>query len=108
MNVNAPATPSGRAGASVIIYGPQGCGKGYYAEDLRKFFGCVSVEEETPQIYRKLANPAWVAEFKRRNVLLLTTIAPPEGLVDDRRILHFKDAMRIAGLVNRLPKAPGA
>lgn len=100
MNVNAPIPPSTRAGASVIVYGPQGSGKSFHAEALRAFFGCTAVEEDTADIYRQISSPGAAAEFKARNVLVLTHIAPPESLIDNRRILHIRDALRVAGLVS--------
>ena len=43
---------------TVIVYGPQGCGKTLNAERLRKYFGCTLVVEMDEQRRRQLHDGA--------------------------------------------------
>ena len=43
---------------TVIVYGPQGCGKTLNAEKLRKYFGCTHVVELDEQRRRQLHDGA--------------------------------------------------
>lgn len=92
--------PPAATAASVIVYGPQGSGKSKHAAELARFFGLRTVEDdEGADLYRRLlADQFALGRFKARGVLALTHVAPPAELVDDRRILHIRDALRLAGI----------
>lgn len=77
---------------SFIVYGPQGCGKTRNAEALRKFFKANSVYDDAGDIYAEAeSDPEW----KGKNILYLTNIAPPDHLreIASRRIIDFDSAM---------------
>lgn len=83
---------------SIIVYGPQGCGKTKHAEALRAHFNCDAVvdEAEWPKGQRELA------KFKAGNDLLLITADEAPGIVTSqpihRRIFSFEEAAAEAGL----------
>ena len=67
---------------SVVVYGPQGSGKSFHAEALRKHFQLdIVAEADAPHQVRKM--PATGA--------LVLTIDAPEGT---RRALHIDEALR--------------
>lgn len=97
MNINDTNITAMSAG-SVIVYGPRGCGKTFHAPALAKFFGCSSYSDAPVSLYRDLQTPGGLARFKARGVLMLTHLAPPDELSGSRRILHLRDALRLAGI----------
>lgn len=98
VNPTPPAAPA----TSVIVYGPQGSGKSFHAAALARHFGLAKIEDdETAAVYHQLKTIGGAAAFKARGVLVLTSIAPPDELADERRILHIRDALRIANLSTR-------
>lgn len=86
---------------SVIVYGPQGCGKSLNAEKLRRAFGCDHVvdDAEAADVYSGLTGtPAEAVSFKMRSTLYLVHEPPPDSmaLLDRRRVLPFAEAMQLA------------
>lgn len=93
---------------SFIVYGPQGCGKSLNAERLRKALGCSRVisddEADFPRdLYGRLATLRGAQAFKAGTDLFLTNEPPPAGFDADhsRRVIHFDEAMRLAGAAAR-------
>lgn len=83
---------------SIIIHGPQGCGKTLNGEKLRRHFGMrqvVDADEITSpgRIYTSLRNPSAAARIKALNAVILTHESPPEG-VTGVRIVSFADVMK--------------
>lgn len=86
---------------SLIVYGPTGCGKTRFAEQLRQHLGCLNVidDAEWPKNAREWAN------LKKGNDLLLITAgsAPSmesiPSIIDDRRIFYFDDLADELGLL---------
>lgn len=77
---------------SVIVYGPQGCGKSRHAEALARHFGCRHIVDQAADPYPRTKMQA--VRFKLGNTLFLTHMAPPYPIdACDRRILHFDKAM---------------
>lgn len=83
---------------SIIIYGPQGCGKSLYAERFRQFFKMESICDDEMDPY-PLTTPQQ-EEFKAGKVLFLTCIDPKlkdydtrYGDYDTRRVIPFKTAL---------------
>jgi replication-associated recombination protein RarA len=74
---------------SVIVYGPQGCGKTTHAPAMAKHFG-LSAVVEIDQLSR--------SKIKPTNHLYLTLDRPSWADADDRRIIPFAEAMRQAGI----------
>jgi DNA polymerase III delta prime subunit len=97
MNIH-DANTSAPSRGGLIIYGPQGCGKTFYAPALEAYFGCQRFEDAPVSVYREVMYLGGVARLTVRNMLMLTHLAPPEQLGDCRRILHLRDAMRLAGI----------
>jgi len=84
---------------SIVIYGPQGCGKTRHAERLRQFYKLERVIEQLspespPDIWASLSNLEQAAQMKAKNALYITDEAPPEQLQGNRRVIAFEDAMR--------------
>lgn len=81
---------------SIIVYGPQGCGKTKHAEALRVHFNCAQIidEAEWPKTSRD-----WT-KFKSGSDLLLVTDdeKPTVGTELDRRVYSFEEAAADAGL----------
>ena len=79
---------------SVIVYGPQGCGKSTHAELLREHFGMQRVVDDAADPYPKTKLAAM--RFKAGDTLYLTNQGPPYPIDahTDRRIHHFDQAMR--------------
>ena len=75
---------------SIIVYGPQGCGKTKHAEALRVHFNCAQIidEAEWPKTSRD-----WT-KFKSGSDLLLVTDdeKPTVGTELDRRVYSFEEA----------------
>lgn len=82
---------------TVIVYGPQGCGKTLLAQDIAKHFRLsriVDAENLTPRFVEK--NPA--------DTLILTNekpawLDPGYELAGSRRVLDFFDVIKEAGLL---------
>lgn len=84
---------------SIIIYGPQGCGKSLQAKNLRHFYDMDEVCDDEMDPY-----PLTVAqqeEFKAGRVLFLTSISPKSkdydtrwGDYDTKRVFSFEQAMK--------------
>jgi tRNA A37 N6-isopentenylltransferase MiaA len=75
---------------SVVVYGPQGCGKTTHAAALAKHFGLDTICDEADHIRPN--------RFMRTGTLYLM-IDRPAGADDfARRVLSFDDAMRQAGI----------
>lgn len=84
---------------SIIIYGPQGCGKTRHAEALRRFFKMDEVCDDEMDPYPLTL--VQQAEFKAGKVLFLTNIEPRSkdydtryGDYDNRRVYSFEQAMK--------------
>ena len=82
---------------SMIIYGPQGCGKTQHAEALRRHFKLARIvdgDDCRPNAYSLLNKPA---EFQRGRTLYLTSLTPPpaaaNAAVPSRLVLAFAAAM---------------
>jgi hypothetical protein len=81
---------------SIIIHGPQGCGKSLHGEQLRRHFKLTQVVGEDDagfplSLYGQvLRDPI---KFKSGNTLYLTSEAPPPALRDARRVISFVEAM---------------
>lgn len=79
---------------SMIVYGPQGCGKSRHAERLRKHFHLHKVvEADFDSVYDQLSTHASRVRFKLGSTLYLTNEPPPPGL-EFRRIMSFEEAMQ--------------
>lgn len=82
---------------SIIIHGPQGCGKSRHAEQLRRHFGMrLALEGDEAfngRLYKLLAAPKSAARIKAMYAVILTHERPPEGLTS-LRIVSFADAMK--------------
>lgn len=77
---------------SIIIHGPQGCGKSRHAEALARHFGCGHIVDQAADPYPRTDMQR--VRFKLGNTLFLTHKAPPYPVDDsDRRILHFDKAL---------------
>jgi len=73
---------------TVIVHGPQGCGKTFHSDDLARFF----------RVDRVIDDFFWSDPIPLLNCLVLTHEPPPAPLVDDHRVLSFDQAMTLAGL----------
>jgi len=85
---------------SVIVYGPQGCGKTLQAERLRKHLKMEEVCDGEMDPYPLTIKQQ--EEFKAGKVLFLTNIAPKQkdydtryDDYDTRRVLSFDQAMKL-------------
>lgn len=77
---------------SIIIYGPQGCGKSRHAEALARHFGCRHIVDGIIDPYPRTRVDA--ERLKLGDTLILTQTPPPYPIdASDRRILHFDRAM---------------
>ncbi|HSV44205.1 MAG TPA: hypothetical protein VLJ58_00320 [Ramlibacter sp.] len=87
----APAPHPLTNGLSVVVYGPQGCGKTRHAEALAKYFGLAHWCDWDGARDQRLA----------RGHLILTNLDPRElghALPPQTRAFSFPNAMRMAGL----------
>lgn len=80
MIVSRPLINRPRGLRSVIVYGPQGCGKTRNAEALRIHFGLSTVCEADE----------WKVQPPLTDALILTNATPPDEV---RRKLSFEEAM---------------
>lgn len=83
---------------SIIVHGPQGCGKTLHAELLRQHFRLERViEEDSPDapsdLYRAWNGARTAERLKAMNALFITCIEPPRHLAGNRRIIAFRDAI---------------
>lgn len=85
---------------SIIIYGPQGCGKTLHAERLRKHFKMDEVCDDEMDPYPLTVRQQ--TEFKAGKVLFLTNITPKDkdydtrwGDYDTRRVFSFEQVMKL-------------
>lgn len=73
---------------TVIVHGPQGCGKTFHSDNLARFFRVDRIVDEFN----------WTDPIPLLNCLALTNEPPPALLADDLRVLSFDQAMTLAGL----------
>lgn len=72
---------------TVIIHGPQSCGKTKHAAALAAHFGCSEVVDN------------WCGARCTKGALLLTNAEVlVAAVIDDARVLSFAEAMRLTGL----------
>ncbi len=67
---------------TIVIYGPQGCGKTQHAQALATHFSCLFIADEWDGV-QPLPD----------GVLALTNVNPPENPTDTARWISFSDAM---------------
>lgn len=81
---------------SIIVYGPQGCGKTKHAEALRAHFNCDAVIDDAQWPTRT----SELTRFKSGNSLWLVSDdqVPAKLGTENRRIYSFEDAAAEAGL----------
>ena len=81
---------------SVVVYGPQRCGKTQNAEKLREFFKCDKIVDTGRYPYPKSKQQD--VKFKAGNDLILTHENPPRRVErsDLRRIVSYEVAMELA------------
>lgn len=82
---------------SIIVHGPQGCGKTLQAEALRRHFKMQRVVEEDSDDYPRDLYGMFKRDpvkFKGGDCLYLTSEAPPPTLQGARRIFPFTEVMR--------------
>lgn len=89
---------------SVIIYGPQGTGKGIHAEALKRHYGLKRVIDECDvdcpvDLYQRFETDA--VRMKSLRALFITDEDPPAHLIRDRRIVHIARALVDAGIKER-------
>ena len=90
---------------SIIVYGPQGCGKTRNAAVLLKAFKltkAVDADDTTElrlprnDLYYAWAHQPHRGTLERKRLLILTHEEPPTELLCDRRVLSFQRAMFLA------------
>jgi hypothetical protein len=74
------------ASASLIVYGPQGCGKTLHSGEIAQAFELGEVLEE----------PFPLEEAPKRGALILTHFKPTEREARGFRVLPFDQALRVA------------
>lgn len=74
---------------SVIVYGPQGCGKSTHAEALARHFGLSVIHDDDYIDQRK---------YRAAGTLYLTCVKPEWVPDEARRCFSFDDAMRMVGI----------
>lgn len=84
---------------SIVIFGPQGCGKRRHGELLRRHFGMRSVVEaedirSREGLYADLSDPMRAARLRNRQAVILTDEEPPPFTTLHVRTLSFAEAMR--------------
>jgi adenylate kinase family enzyme len=84
---------------SVVVYGPQGCGKTQHADRLQKHFGLHSVHEDFESLQR--------SSIQATGTLYISNTDPLESeeglrIVQSHglRVWSFRDAMRDAGVAH--------
>lgn len=79
---------------SVVVHGPQACGKTYNAEKLRKFFGLKDIAD------------SWVGDFPLQDTLVLTndknTFEAARELFKLNKVVAFEfdEVMRLVNRIN--------
>lgn len=81
---------------SIVVYGPQGCGKGLHAEELRKAFRLAYIVHDAIDVYRR-----WGPDLKARRALFLTHEEPPKDHGETRRFIPFDRALAMARKATR-------
>lgn len=94
---------------SIIVYGPQGCGKTFHAQKLAEFFGCSQVVDfgegrrhpiEEGRLYSEFFSSCIGAQIQMMNALIITNLEPPAELVDranrSRRVYPLAAALGMA------------
>lgn len=93
--------------ASIVVFGPQGCGKSLHAEQLRQHFKCRTIIDDdfSPGVRRIYAalisgDQEALAREKSKGVLYLTNEPPPPGvdLSHTRRVIPYACAAKMAGI----------
>ena len=84
---------------SMIVHGPQGCGKTRNGELLRRHFKLSRIVDcglgcDLASAYTLLSTAHKREVFKGGNTLYLTSEPPPAHLDGARRIVSFDEAMR--------------
>lgn len=72
---------------SVVVFGPQGCGKTLNAEKLRRHFGLQTVIDNGWD---------WNTPVPREGALVLTNMQPTERFASDRNVFAYADAIAAA------------
>jgi hypothetical protein len=78
---------------SIVIHGPQGCGKTKHADALARHF----------KLDLWIDGYSWSHEFPQNNCLVLTHEEPPLHLAQNPRVISFDQAMTLAGLKKSTP-----
>ena len=81
---------------SVIVYGPQGCGKTVNAEKLRKFLDCDKVVDGDRNPYPRGDKQRCM--FYSGKILFLTNEEPPAHCRNMSLIYHFDDLVKLGAL----------
>lgn len=87
---------------SVIVYGPQGCGKSLNAQQLMRHFNLKRVIEADElsfsSVYLLIRSSTHLAKFKAGDALYLTHEPPPPWVdaVGGRRVVAFEEAIKAA------------
>lgn len=83
---------------SVLIYGPQACGKTYNAERLRKHFGLARVVDEGMDCSRTLAKGP---KLEPDGILYLAVECPTVAKLNGTIAIKYADAALLAKLPKR-------
>lgn len=75
---------------SIIVHGPQGCGKSRNAEALRRHFKMNRVVDDAENVYPRESD---LLRFKAGSTLYLTNQEPPEFLRGARRVVSYEAAI---------------
>ncbi|WP_018991266.1 P-loop NTPase family protein [Aromatoleum toluclasticum] len=75
---------------SIIIHGPQGCGKSRNAEALRRHFKMERVVDDAECAYPRTTD---LPRFEAGRTLYLTNQEPPEHLRSARRVVSYEAAI---------------
>lgn len=86
---------------SVIVFGPQGCGKSLNAQQLMRHFNLqvvIEADDLRGSVYDQLRTSTLAAQFKAGNALYLTHEPPPSWVdaVGGRRVVAFEEAIKAA------------
>lgn len=83
---------------TVIVYGPQGCGKTLNAEKLRKYFGCTSVVElDAPTTTQRAAGRVLKADALHLTNEDPATLRAIGYRVDGVKVFSYAEASRFVG-----------
>lgn len=75
---------------SIIVHGPQGCGKSRNAELLRRYFKMHRVVDDAENVYPCERD---LPRFKAGSTLYLTNQEQPEHLRGARRVVSYEAAI---------------